>query len=283
MQVKKKKVNCKVCLSKADFYLKHPEADLYRCKKCDHCFSDIHSMVNQENYSESYFLEDHKNWFDNPNFYLFNQIKLFVFKNNLKNILDVGCGKGDLLKYLRDESKKNNLNLEGLDKTFNKSEKTIKFYCSEIQNFNSEKKYDIITSLAVIEHIDDVRAFLDQLIKNTKPNGYILVMTLNDRSILYLTSRILNFLNIRYPFERLYSKHHLNHFNRKSLKKLGQVKNLEVVSHLDHNIPFKAIDFESTNHFNKFIFKIGALVCFSLGKFFKSSYLQTIIFRTPNI
>jgi 2-polyprenyl-3-methyl-5-hydroxy-6-metoxy-1,4-benzoquinol methylase len=276
-----KKLDCKVCLSESYFYLSHPEADLYRCNKCDHCFSDLNSMDNQENYEENYFLEEHKNWFDNPNIYLFNQIKAFVYENNLFNVLDVGCGKGDLLRHLRDSDCNNVLKLHGIDKTFNQDEKSIKYYVSEIQNFDSKKKYDLTTSLAVIEHVDDVRGFIDHLKNYTKPGSYILVMTLNDKSLLYKLSRILNFFKIKYPFQRLYSKHHLNHFNRKSLRQLGLDKNLEIILHLDHNIPFAAIDFEAKNKLVELIFKIGVYGSFIIGEIFKKSYLQTIIFRLP--
>jgi 2-polyprenyl-3-methyl-5-hydroxy-6-metoxy-1,4-benzoquinol methylase len=279
--MKNRKLVCRACLSEAYFYLSHPEADLFRCNKCDHCFSDVNSMENQENYEENYFLEEHKNWFQNPNIKLFNKIKAFIYENNLCSVLDVGCGKGDLLRYLRDSDIQNALKLHGVDKTNNKDENSIKYYVKNIYDFSIDKKYDLTTSLAVIEHVEDVKEFMDHLIKYTKPGAYILVMTLNERSLLYEFSRILNFFLIKYPFQRLYSKHHLNHFNRQSLRQLGLDKNLEIISHLDHNIPFAAIDFEAKNKLVELIFKIGVYISFIIGKILKKSYLQTIIFRLP--
>ena len=49
---------CVICGAKATWMAKHPEADLYRCPVCTHCFSDPDS-VEPERYAPDYFDDAH--------------------------------------------------------------------------------------------------------------------------------------------------------------------------------------------------------------------------------
>src|SRR5205823_11985748 len=52
------------------------------------------------------------------------------------------------------------------------------------------------------------------------PGGLVIIMMLYDRSILYKVARALHRIGIDGPFKRLYDKHHINHFNLSSLRRL---------------------------------------------------------------
>src|SRR3989344_6875470 len=69
-------------------------------------------------------------------------------------ILEVGCGSGIFLKYL---SKRGFKNLEGVEpsKALRSSDSSIVFH-KNLPN----KKYDVVLSLDVLEHIEDDTAFL---------------------------------------------------------------------------------------------------------------------------
>ena len=53
-----------------------------------------------EEYTPEYYEETHRNWFANPNFALFRWIE-HQLPAEIRSVLDVGCGRGDFLKFLR--------------------------------------------------------------------------------------------------------------------------------------------------------------------------------------
>jgi len=93
---------CPICNSPSFPDHKHPEVDIFRCPQCDHCFSDMKSLRSQEHYQADYYGSDHENWFDNPNTELFEKIHAAIQScGRTPSVMDIGCGKGDFLRYLR--------------------------------------------------------------------------------------------------------------------------------------------------------------------------------------
>ena len=62
---------CPICESSSKIWVKLPNLSLRRCL-CGHCFTSAESIRLKEEYTPDYFLETHKNWFDNPNYSLFS-------------------------------------------------------------------------------------------------------------------------------------------------------------------------------------------------------------------
>jgi 2-polyprenyl-3-methyl-5-hydroxy-6-metoxy-1,4-benzoquinol methylase len=100
-------------------------------------------------------------------------LKQFVTNNDIKNILDLGCGDFNLMKHFNYEDikyvgvdlvneliKKNNINY---------GKHNIKFLNRMIHNYEFEEKYDLIICKDVLQHwsIENVITFL-KLIKNYK-------------------------------------------------------------------------------------------------------------------
>lgn len=267
---------CPVCGTRCSLEKKCSDIALYRCPDCDHCFSNVKSLNSVEEYNSDYYEVEHRNWFENPNLGLFNNISEFISKNkNDGTMLEIGCGKGDFLKFI----KKNNpdMSLTGIDLSLNESVAGIEFIQGNVLTTNFNKKYDYVVSLAVIEHVEDIQAFIKIMKKLCSDNGWIIIMTLNDRSILYETARFFYRFGYTAPFERLYSKHHLNHFNVRSIRRLIQCNGLSLIKIILHNIPLAAVDFPPTFFLKNIILRTGVLVTFLLGYLFKRTYLQTVI------
>jgi len=100
-------------------------------------------------------------------------LKQFVTNNDIKNILDLGCGDFNLMKHFNYEDIKYlgvDLVNELIEKNnVNYGKHNIKFLNRMIHNYEFEEKYDLIICKDVLQHwsIENVIAFL-KLIKNYK-------------------------------------------------------------------------------------------------------------------
>jgi 2-polyprenyl-3-methyl-5-hydroxy-6-metoxy-1,4-benzoquinol methylase len=254
---------------------RHPETDLYRCPRCTHAFSHLDSVREFEQYRTSYFEEDHKRWFDHPNTALFRQIAAVI--PNGASLLDVGCGRGDFLRYLR--GIRPDLRLCGIDLSDNQDADGIRFLQGDVMQYKFQETFDAVTSLAVIEHIADVGGFTERLRGFTKSNGVVAVMTLNESSILYRLARTGHRLNVSLAFNRLYSRHHLHHFTRESLRTLLRRRGLIVDSEIIHNPPLSAIDIPVDSRVADTLLRAAMWALCKAGDLTNQSYLQTVVCR----
>ena len=271
-----KKMPCPVCGTDSPFEKRHPETDLYRCPECDLCFSDQNQIAAPEAYADDYYEDAHANWFKNPNLELFEAIYRVCEKaGSGASVLDIGCGKGELLKYLYRKNPR--FRLTGIDLSYNPPTEGIAFIQGDALETDLGEEFDVVISLATIEHVTDIQAFTNGLSKLCRPNGSVIIMTLNDRSILYEMARRLNNFGIKGPFNRLYSKHHLSHFNVKSLRRLAEMNGMPVRETILHAIPLAAVDFEAGSPLARAVSMTGVRIAFLLGKMTGRTYLQTII------
>ena len=269
-------LRCPVCNSESAFERRAASIDLWRCPSCDHCFSDISTVGEPEDYSPEYIEMTHRNWFQNPNLKLFENIRQIIAHYKPKaSVIDVGCGNGAFLKYIRNKNAE--FSLTGIDLSMNQPVKGITFIQGDVLVSDFDRQYDFVVSLAVIEHAIDVQMFIRRLHSLCAHDGFVVVMTLNERSTLYDVARLLHNLGYKTPCERLYSKHHLNHFNTSSLKRLVEMNNLPVMKTLLHNIPLAAVDFPVSSHLARVVLLAGVWGTFMLGRLTGRTYLQTVV------
>lgn len=247
---------------------------MYRCSACTHCFTRL-DTVSLQDYRDNYFHKDHKQWFEHPNFKLFERIAETIPKG--ASVLDAGCGRGDFLRHLR--KIRPDLTLTGVDLSANKDEDGIRYYQDDLLTMRIDERFDVIVSLAVIEHVTDVRKFIERLRQFAKPGGAVVIMTLNDDSLLYRLARMGKAVGVPLAFNRVYSRHHLHHFTRKSLRTVLQDSDLKIESDMVHNAPMAAIDIPVKN----FAVETGLLAClavvFVIGHLTGTSFLQTVFCR----
>jgi len=126
------------------------------------------------------------------------------------SIIDIGCDRSEILRSLKNNGYSN---LTGLDPSIKNIEylenKGIKGIHGTINNIDTEKQYDVVFFLAVLEHIVDLKKTLETLYIITKLNG-ILIITVPD-----MTSPAPNEL----PFQE-FSREHINYFTETSLSNL---------------------------------------------------------------
>ncbi|EFC50565.1 predicted protein, partial [Naegleria gruberi] len=110
------------------------------------------------------------------------------------NILDVGCGGGLVSECLA----RLGANVTGLDasldniniaRTHNTSLNNLNYIHSTVENLlynNESTKFDCIVSVEVIEHVAHAQSFVHNLSKLLKPNGFLILSTMNRTPKSYL-------------------------------------------------------------------------------------------------
>ena len=105
------------------------------------------------------------------------------FKN--LNILDIGCGGGLLSEPMSrlggnvtgiDASEKNIISAKIHAKQNNLN---INYFCNSPENFKTNKKFDLVLNMEIVEHVEDVNFFIKKSSELLKKNGLMFVATLN--------------------------------------------------------------------------------------------------------
>ncbi len=274
-------MNCPICASLSRPDARHPEVELYRCTDCGHRFSRLKPGLAMEPYDADYFEKTHRNWFAHPDLELFARIARLLGREPApRSLIDVGCGNGNLLRYLAGQPAAPAA-LAGIDLMTNAPQAGIEFIRGDALSTDVGRQFSVVVSLAAIEHVLDAHGFARRLKALARPGGLVIVMTLNDDSLLYAAARLLRRLGVTLPFDRLYSRHHLHHFNRASLSRLLEDEGLRPEGAMLHNAPLAAIDMPAPSGAAALVMRAGVALLFATGALLGRTYLQTVVFRRP--
>jgi 2-polyprenyl-3-methyl-5-hydroxy-6-metoxy-1,4-benzoquinol methylase len=196
-----------------------------------------------------------------------HKIALEYVKSSEK-VLEIGCARGGFLKQLR----KKNVTADGLEMNsdaLNESKKIgLSVYSDSIETFSQKKisSYDMVCSFQVLEHVADVKSFLDASLASLKRGGRMIISVPNNDSIIMDTDDggLLNG-----------PPHHMGRWNMNSLIALQNHFNIRVESiHLEplqkYHLAY-ALRMANTNVAKKLLKKVG----FLSPLFTKASHLIT--------
>jgi len=138
--------------------------EFFHCKKCEFIFKNESDFVSSEDELKQY--NNHNNTMDSPGyvemFEKFMDATFDEYIKDIKRVLEFGSGPGPVLSELL---KNSGLNVDIYDKYFSAK----KVY--------EGKKYDLITSTEVIEHIENPKDIFDFFASHIKKSGYLALMT----------------------------------------------------------------------------------------------------------
>ncbi len=159
--------NCRLCGSKSTKIKSDKlKEEYYHCSECDLVFMDEKHLVSKKEEKERY--EGHDNNHDNEGYvkmfedFIERAIDPFFDFKKEKKVLDFGCGPGPVLADLLKEK---GAKVDIYDPYF--------FADESYKN----KKYDLITSTEVFEHLLDPNSEIENLLTILKDDGILSIMT----------------------------------------------------------------------------------------------------------
>jgi 2-polyprenyl-3-methyl-5-hydroxy-6-metoxy-1,4-benzoquinol methylase len=155
----------------------------------------------------------------------------------VRSVLDVGCGRGAFLSFLRAQYPE--VMLTGIELDAERADQSRRavpdanIYTGDVQNvFNAiNGSFDLITLWDVFEHLPQPRAVLNALAGKLSENGCIFIQTIHEPSVVPMLGRLSYQLSggrFRGLARRTHEAHHLVFFTRKGLGILARDANLEI-------------------------------------------------------
>ena len=195
------------------------EYDVVKCENCGFCYADVSSQQNQYNL-----------YYQNSNIYSVSaslkeniisqicKVRYEVFEKYVEKnarILDIGCGDGAFLRYLKERGYSN---IYGIDP----SRESIR--CLEENGISGESgnifgdvpnrlrnQYDVVTCTAVMEHIYELKSALSQMsLYLSQPRGRIFIEV----------PAVEGFEKNIFPVANYFNQEHINYFSIVSLDNL---------------------------------------------------------------
>ena len=165
------------------------------------------------------------------------------FNKSNGKILDIGCGAGDFLQYM----KENQWNINGVDTSIKATKIAKKKLNIKVMDpkdwINNKEKYDVITCWHSLEHVHEPWVYLDKIKKSLTLDGFLIVALPNYQST---DAKIYKEFWAAYDTPR-----HLYHFTIKSMNKTIKPHGLNIESIYRMNFDPFYVSMLSAKHMGK--------------------------------
>jgi ubiquinone/menaquinone biosynthesis C-methylase UbiE len=189
------------------------EIKVVECSLCGFVFSDTH--LSQKDYDEYYASQD---MYSEPNKDFSKHVRdIYEFCKEYtgSSVLDIGCGGGQLLRFLKTQG----LKVQGIDTSQVCVDELLKddIPCirGSLFSVSMKEKYNLVTFVHVLEHVLDLNTCVNQLLKFVDKYLYIEVPD----STRYITNP---------PFQD-FNTEHINHFTTSTLIRLFEKNGMRCV------------------------------------------------------
>lgn len=197
------------------YFGSYNEIGLYKCSKSGYEFYYPFDLDGDSSFYKK--LQEYE-WYYMP--WKWEHSKVQEVLNGNEHILEVGSGDFGFVSKLQ----KSNYNITGLELNEDSIRKAkelhlnAKYETIQEHSKNNNNKYDVVCSFQVLEHIAEVRSFIQAQIDCLKQNGKLIVAVPNNDSFLKLSGGGL----LNKP------PHHMGLWNETSLKGLADYFNLKI-------------------------------------------------------
>ncbi len=217
-------------LSTTDYFGTQESFDLVACNQCQTLYTTLYPDLQESiKYykSDSYVSHGDKKGFLFDNIYatakwlnIHNKYKLLFKHIRSKSHLDIGCGTGDFLVYLKGHGiKTSGVEIDDSARAISKA-KELKVY-SELPEMN-EDKFDSISMVHVLEHIHDLKEYMRFIKEHLNKKGILFLALPNHQSA---DAEYYKEYWAGYDVPR-----HLHHFSPKSISAIAQQFGLKLVA-----------------------------------------------------
>ncbi len=202
-------MNCKICKNDTTTLQDVAQKKAYQvCENCQAIMLGDNFLVTKDREKAQY--ENHNNTFESKGYVkMFEDFLDFFWDDldiNKTTALDFGSGPGPVLSQILE---KKGLHVDIYDKIYQPKKVFI------------DKKYDLITSTEVFEHLQNPQEILMQFKKQLKPSGLIAIMTL------FHDNNSENFLKWWYRRDPT----HISFYTPKTFEVLANMCGLKVLKH----------------------------------------------------
>ena len=229
---KERDVLCAINLFPVSDELLPPSFKVVVCSRCGFCFDDI--VASQKDF-DLYYQKNIK--YQNPGTLggggvscvdmmryarVFDLCKRYI--SNTSTILDIGAGQGGLLQYIRKNANCKNLYAVEPSALFDE-QNDIRFYTSIDFIIRKGIKFEFIFCTQVMEHIYDLKNFIQKIYAVSSDNAFIYIEVPNAGKYIE---------GYKAPFY-YFDREHINHFTLNSLKNLFTINGFQIIDHDDSN------------------------------------------------
>lgn len=215
---------CRICSStnyKDIRKVKSPYFDaFYTLYECDDCKCRFFDARENEDISLTSLYEsfaDKNNQMLNskftPNSYWKNQVDIInkYSKNEISNVLDIGCRTGDFLMHFDDKVEKHGVELS---EQYSKIcvERGLITYTDFIEKINFDTKFDVVSAYALLEHLEFPGVVLKSMKNIVADDGLIVILVPWYQC---LKEKLLNKIGVQWHM--FTPPEHLNYYSREYL------------------------------------------------------------------
>ncbi len=202
----------------------------------------------------------------------------FKAQNEIR-MLEIGCGEGHFIKAVKDQfphilSAGLELNESVIQKL---TKENFKVFCQNIEDHSKSNSgvYDFVVAFQVLEHIADVKSFIDACLFSLKPGGVLFFGVPNNDSYIFKDD-FFHVLNL--------PPHHMGLWNYDSLANLPKFFNLKTLSIVEEPADMKNLGIyyriwlkNNLPKFRQILYPLLRFPVKSLLKIFKPKCGHTIV------